>query len=65
MAKIDLLKRIQALREFAYHRRMDIDWETATAVPYSNDMPRYPYERGDNEPADPEQAGWHELHEED
>lgn len=46
---------IEALRRQAYRTGQEVDWETATLIPYKTDPPRQ-WERGDNEANDPEQA---------
>lgn len=34
------IEKIEALQKEAHEKDMDIDWETATLVPYTSDVPR-------------------------
>lgn len=56
------LEKIDQLRKEAYEKDLDVDFETASLVPYATDMPRESrFERddeGDTSSSRIEQQGW-------
>lgn len=53
-----LNEEVERLKREAYEKGMDYDLETMSLKPFSNLAPPPQWERGDNDPASPEEAGW-------